>query len=92
MAITQISRIQHRRGLKESLPVFFNVMKNRLRGLAEGADTILWLLLTEENLKSGGFYFDRKLVSPYLSSSYNPSREQRRVLVEKIEIYRKEFL
>jgi len=79
-------------GLKDSLPVFFSVMKNRLRGLAEGADTILWLLLTEENLESGGFYFDRKIVSPYLSSSYNPSREQRRVLVEKIEIYRKEFL
>ena len=36
-------------------------MKNRLRDLEEGADTILWLLLTEENIKSGGFYFDRKI-------------------------------
>jgi len=79
-------------GLKDSLPMFFSMMKNRLRDLEEGADTILWLLLTEENLKSGGFYFDRKIASPYLSSSFNPSKEQRRRLLEKIENYREEYL
>ena len=47
--------------------------------------------LTEENLNSGGFYFDRKIVTPYLSNSYIPSREQRILLLKKIENYRKEF-
>ena len=79
-------------GQKDSLPLFFSMMKNRLRDLEEGADTILWLLLTEENLKSGGFYFDRKIASPYLSSNFNPSRKQRRILLENIENYREEHL
>jgi len=79
-------------GLKDSLPGFFSIMKNRLRDLEEGADTIIWLLLTKVNLKSGGFYFDRKIASPYISNSFNPSREQRRILLEKIENYREEHL
>ena len=79
-------------GLKDSLPGLFSMMKNRLRDLEEGADTIIWLLLTKVNLKSGGFYFDRKIASPYISNSFNPSREQRRILLEKIENYREEHL
>ena len=77
-------------GLKNALPMFFSLMKNRLRDLKEGADTILWLLLTEENLYSGGFYFDRKIVTPYLSNSYIPSREQRIQLLKKsmVNLYR----
>ena len=79
-------------GLKDSLPGFFRMMKKRLRNLEEGADTILWLLLTKSNLKSGGFYFDRKIASPCISNNYNPSSEQRRILLEKINIYREEYL
>ena len=79
-------------GLKDSLPGLFSMMKNRLRDLEEGADTIIWLLLTKVNLKSGGFYFDRKIASPYLSNSFNPSRGQRKILLEKIENYRGEHL
>ena len=74
-------------GLKEALPKFFSLMKNRLRNAKEGADTIIWLLLTEESLRSGSFYFDRKIVSPYLSSKYNPTREQRITFLEKINNY-----
>ncbi len=78
-------------GLKDSLPVFSNVMKNRLRDLKEGADTILWLLLTKEKIESGRFYFDRKVNSPYLTSNFNPSKEKRRLLLEKIENYRLKY-
>ena len=74
-------------GLKEALPMFFSLMKNRLRDMKEGADTIIWLLLTEESLTSGSFYFDRKIVSPYLSKNYNPTREQRITLMKKIDNY-----
>ena len=62
-------------------------MKNRLRDMKEGVDTIIWLLLTEESLTSGSFYFDRKIVSPYLSKNYNPTREQRITLLNKINNY-----
>jgi hypothetical protein len=62
-------------------------MKNRLRDMKEGADTIIWLLLTEGSLTSGSFYFDRKIVSPYLSNNYNPTREQRNAFMNKIDNY-----
>ena len=74
-------------GLKEALPMFFSLMKNRLRNMKEGADTIIWLLLTDESLTSGSFYFDRKIVSPYISKNYNPTREQRNALMNKIDNY-----
>jgi len=72
-------------GLKESMPKFFCLMKNRLRSLEEGSDTILWLLLTGKNIKSGGFYFDRKIVSPYIVKYFNPSKEERMLLLEEID-------
>ena len=74
-------------GLSKSLPGFFRIMEKRLRNLDEGIDTILWLLLTEESLSSGGFYFDRKLVTPYLLKNYNPSKESRTELLNIIENY-----
>ena len=74
-------------GLSKSLPGFFRIMKKRLRNLDEGIDTILWLLLTEEFLSRGGFYFDRKLVVPYLFKNDNPSREARTELLNIIENY-----
>ena len=74
-------------GLRKSLPGFFRIMENRLRNLDEGIDTILWLLLTEESLSSGGFYFDRKIVTPYLLKNYNPSREERTELLNIIDNY-----
>ena len=74
-------------GLINAMPGFYRIIGKRLRNLDEGIDTILWLLLTEEPLNSGGFYFDRKLVSPYLSKNYNPSKEQRTELLNIIENY-----
>ena len=62
-------------------------MEKRLRNLDEGIDTILWLLLTEESLSSGGFYFDRKLVTPYLLKNYDPSKEERTELLNIIDNY-----
>lgn len=72
-------------GLKEALPKFYGIMENRLRTPKEGADTILWLLLTQAPLDSGGLYFDRKKVSPYISQKYNPSKRQRALLLEMIK-------
>ena len=74
-------------GLSNSLPGFVRIMERRLRNLDEGIDTILWLLLTEESLSSGGFYFDRKPVASYLLKNYNPSREARTELLNIIDNY-----
>ena len=74
-------------GLSNSLPRFFRIMRKNLRNLDEGIDTILWLLLTEESITNGGFYFDRKIVSPYLSKTYNPSKEERTELLKIIDNY-----
>ena len=78
-------------GLSNSLPGFSRIMGKRLRNLDEGIDTILWLLLTEESLNSGGFYFDRKMVSPYLSKNFNPTREERTELLNMIDNYIKKI-
>ena len=74
-------------GLNNSLPGFYRIMAKRLRNLDEGIDTILWLLLTGESLNSGGFYFDRKMVSPYLSKNFNPTIEERTELINTIDNY-----
>ena len=73
------------KGLRDSLPKFFNLMKNRLRTSEEGSDTILWLLLTKKNIESGGFYFDREIVSPYILDYMKPSLEKRELLLKKME-------
>ncbi|MCO4754430.1 MAG: SDR family NAD(P)-dependent oxidoreductase [Bacteriovoracaceae bacterium] len=72
-------------GLKNALPRFYNLMESRLRSEEQGADTITWLLVTKSSTESGSFYFDRKIVSPYISKKYNPSQEQREELVTRLE-------
>lgn len=74
-------------GLESSLPGFFGFFKKRLRTPFEGADTILWLLFTEQRLTSGKFYFDRRVVSPYIHKSFSPKNYQRNKLVEMISKY-----
>lgn len=78
-------------GLKASLPHFSKVMKNRLRTPIEGADTIIWLLLTNRPMTSGQFYFDRKKVLPYFWNHFNPSLSKRALLLQKIEKFKTEL-
>jgi dehydrogenase/reductase SDR family protein 12 len=72
-------------GLLDALPGFSKFIGKRLRTAAAGADTIIWQCLTKGQLKSGGFYFDRRLVSPYLTKSYDPSAEERKQLLDLLE-------
>lgn len=71
-------------GLKEALPGFYRFMKNRLRNAYEGADTIIWCLLSEKAPESGKFYFDRKEVSPYIAKKYIPTPAERKELLQRI--------
>lgn len=47
-------------GVTDSLPGFANVMGPLLRSPAEGADTVTWLVATDDRLGTGGFWHDRR--------------------------------
>lgn len=47
-------------GVEHSMPWFYTLLKSRFRTPSEGADTLVWLALTQKNLPSGKFWFDRK--------------------------------
>jgi len=47
-------------GVTDSLPGFATVMGPLLRSAAEGADTITWLVATDDQLGTGGFWHDRR--------------------------------
>jgi len=47
-------------GVRSSMPSFYNKMKNNLRTVEEGVDTINYLSVTSlDKIKNGEFYFDR---------------------------------
>lgn len=48
-------------GVEQSMPAFWDKMKNRLRSPEQGADTIIWLAISQAAQQSSGqFWFDRK--------------------------------
>jgi NAD(P)-dependent dehydrogenase (short-subunit alcohol dehydrogenase family) len=47
-------------GVTDSLPGFATVMGPLLRSPAEGADTVAWLVATDDRLGTGGFWHDRR--------------------------------
>lgn len=79
-------------GLRDALPGFYDRLSQRLRKPGEGADTVLWLLISNELKESGGFFFDRKKVLPYFLKSFNPSKQQREMMLDKISIKMRDFL
>lgn len=70
-------------GVADSLPGFSKLMQRRLRTPKQGADTIIWLAVSEAGAQaSGAFWFDRKQVSPYLIPGTQEDLEARTALVE----------
>ena len=70
-------------GVADSLPGFSKLMRRRLRSPKQGADTIIWLAVSEVGAQaSGSFWFDRKKVSPYLIPGTQEDLEARTALVE----------
>jgi NAD(P)-dependent dehydrogenase (short-subunit alcohol dehydrogenase family) len=47
-------------GVTDSLPGFATVMGPLLRSPAEGADTVTWLVATDDRIGTGGFWHDRR--------------------------------
>jgi len=74
-------------GVREAIPGFWRWTRNRLRSPEQGADTLVWLAARNDEggrasaPESGGLYFDRRRVSPYLvPGTREPLGERRRLL------------
>ncbi len=75
------------KGLEEALPGFFKFFARDLRSPEQGADTMVWLGLTKANIRTGDFYFDRKVVSAYVHKSFIPNETQRTQLLSQLNQY-----
>ncbi|KTF83683.1 hypothetical protein cypCar_00013091 [Cyprinus carpio] len=74
--------------VQSSMPDFHERMKNKLRTEAQGADTVVWLAISDAASRqpSGLFFQDRKAVSTHLplaSSRSSPAEDQK--LMSKLE-------
>lgn len=51
------------------MPQFYEKMKNKLRSVEQGADSIIWLACTSDLPESGSFVEDREAVSEHMFSA-----------------------
>ncbi|ABM62096.1 SDR family NAD(P)-dependent oxidoreductase [Halorhodospira halophila] len=82
-------------GVREAIPGFWRWTQGRLRTPEQGADTLVWLVTRASSgegaadassaLESGGFYFDRRRVSPYLVPGTRETATEREALLEYLE-------
>lgn len=64
-------------GVRTSMPSFYEKLKDKLKTVEEGIDTINYLAIAPfESLKNGEFYYERKVVDKHLGiagTSYKQS-------------------
>lgn len=70
------------------MPDFFSALKTQMRTTEQGADTIVYLSISEEAVRfpSGEFFFDRCPVPKHLwlsGTQYSPSKAE--ALAEKLD-------
>jgi hypothetical protein len=54
-------------GVRTSMPAFHKNLQSRLRSLAQGVDTVLWLALADvESLQPGSLYLDRAVQQAHM--------------------------
>ncbi len=74
------------KGVEQALPRFWKRMRHRLRSPEEGADTALWLAVSEQvEGQSGEFWFDRKRVPTHLMPWTREAAPQRQRLWQMCE-------
>lgn len=78
-------------GVRDAIPGFYQFTKNRLRSPEQGADTALWLL-SEKNLTSGEFWFDRKIQKKIMFPWTRNSTTEKQELIELCENYYQSIL
>jgi dehydrogenase/reductase SDR family protein 12 len=75
------------RGVEQSLPRFWKLMRGRLRTPEEGADTALWLAVAERiEGQTGKLWFDREAVQTHLVPGTREDEEERGRLWQMCEM------
>ncbi len=69
-------------GVSDSLPTFSKLIGPLLRSPEEGADTMVWLASTEEEVPSGKFWLDRTPRPTHMTDKTKERPEDRVALVE----------
>lgn len=81
--------------VRMSMPDFYEKMKNRLRTAEQGADTAVWLAVSDAALRhpSGLFFQDRAPVSTHLPLSWSrASAEQEKTFMSQLETMANKFV
>lgn len=73
------------KGVKNGMPIFYRCLKKILRTAQQGADTIVWLALTEIKYPGGKLWFDRKEMPPHKFSWTRESEKDRHHLWELLQ-------
>ncbi|KAG7322205.1 hypothetical protein KOW79_015063 [Hemibagrus wyckioides] len=63
--------------IANTMPDFYRSMKERFRTPEQGSDTVVWLAVSEAAVAnpSGGFFQDRRMVSPHLPLAWTHSSQ-----------------
>ena len=80
--------------VRSSMPDFYEKMKNKLRTVEQGADTIVWLAIAPaaRQAKSGDFFQDRTAVSEHLPLAWSKSKvEEDQKLMKILGEYSEKF-
>ncbi|XP_060073048.1 dehydrogenase/reductase SDR family member 12-like [Ylistrum balloti] len=81
--------------VQNSMPDFYEKMKTRLRTPEEGADTVVWLAVSDSvpSLDSGLFYQDRQSVSKHLPLAWTKSTaDEETTFMQKLDNIAQQFL
>ena len=83
--------------VRMSLPDFYERMKDKLRTAEQGADTAVWLAVSNSNVatdskNSGEFYQDRQVVSKHLPLAWSrSSAAEENSLMEQLDAFYQRF-
>lgn len=83
--------------VRTSMPGFYERMKDKLRTVEQGADTIVWLAMTENEAavnpeNSGEFYQDRRVVGKHLPLAWSrASQSDKDKLMSELEKLSNQF-
>jgi len=81
--------------VRNSMPSFYNMMKNKLRTSEQGADTLVWLAVTknpEATQDRAAFYQDRKSVPKHLPLAWSQSKaEEEAFLIQQLDDFLSKF-
>ncbi len=74
-------------GVQHSLPLFYRLVKHRLRTPKQGCDTILWLALTQTNNPGGELWFDRQNAPHHKFNFTRESPQDRTALWQRLNTH-----